>query len=99
MQRTIEPGTSKSDNQTFTFKIAGKGYNLKTKKCPSCNIDYLFISEKHRLGCSFCYFAFRKEMLYVFEYKQDNNYKHVGKIPKKYDNPVMLFVNDLIDEK
>lgn len=72
---------------------------MKTKKCPSCNIDYLFISEKHRLGCSFCYFAFRKEMLYVFEYKQDNNYKHVGKIPKKYDNPVMLFVNDLIDEK
>jgi len=72
---------------------------LKNKKCPSCNIDYSFISEKHRLGCSFCYFAFRKEMLYVFEYKQDNNYKHVGKIPKKYDNPVVLFVNDLIDEK
>jgi len=24
LQRTIEPGTSKSDNQTFTFKIAGK---------------------------------------------------------------------------
>lgn len=72
---------------------------MKNKKCPSCNIDYLFISDKHRLGCSFCYFAFRREMLYVFEYKQDNNYKHVGKVPKKYDDPIALFINDLIDEK
>lgn len=38
-------------------------------------------------------------MLYVFEYKQDNNYKHVGKVPKKYDDPIDLFINDLIDEK
>ena len=63
---------------------------MSKKNCPFCGIDYAFISQKHRLGCSFCYFSFRKEMYYVFSAQQDNQFIHKGKIPKRYTDPVKM---------
>lgn len=70
-----------------------------TKVCPICGIDYRHIASKHRLGCSFCYFTFKTEMLYVFKEKQDGQYEHKGKIPKNYTNPVAMFINRQIENK
>ena len=64
-----------------------------------CGTDYRHIAVKHRLGCAFCYFAFRSEMYYVFKEKQDNAFMHKGKVPKNYTNPVNVFVNKEIENR
>lgn len=53
----------------------------------------------HRLGCAFCYFTFKTEMMYVFQMKQDNNHTHKGKKPKNFTNPVNIFLNQEIERK
>ena len=70
-----------------------------TKVCPICKSDYKNIANKHRLGCSFCYFTFKTEMYYVFKVKQDNSYTHKGKIPTNYIDPMSMFINNQIDNK
>ena len=69
------------------------------KICPVCGAGYEHIVKKHRLGCSFCYFAFRTEMYYVFQEKQESSYTHLGKRPKNYTDPMKTFVNNLIENK
>ncbi len=69
------------------------------KSCPNCGIDYRHIASKHRLGCSFCYFTFKTEMYYVFQDKQNNSYKHLGKRPKNFTNPINVFINREIENK
>lgn len=69
------------------------------KFCPNCGIDYKHIVSKRRLGCAFCYFAFKTEMFYVFREKQDNKHSHLGKMPKNYTNPINLFIHNEIEMK
>jgi protein-arginine kinase activator protein McsA len=38
-------------------------------------------------------------MLYVFEKKQDGQFRHNGKVPKNYTDPVAMFVNEQIENK
>jgi protein-arginine kinase activator protein McsA len=38
-------------------------------------------------------------MYYVFKEKQDGQFKHKGKIPKNFTNPVNMFVNREIERK
>jgi len=54
-------------------------------KCSSCNTTLEEMSKQDRISCPQCYETFKKQLLPLIR-KYHNSVKHVGKIPKNWEN-------------
>lgn len=70
---------------------------MNKKGCPNCGANYLFLIEKSRLGCSFCYITFRDEIIWHLKKLQNGKTEHKGKHPFRFDDPADAFVVKCID--
>lgn len=65
---------------------------LDKKPCPHCELSIEDFIKTGKFGCSYCYEHYEEELLPILMIHQDGHDKHIGKIPKawqerKYSNP------------
>ncbi len=66
-----------------------KQEGISQQVCPSCGLSFSAFKESGRLGCSLCYDTFINELKPILQ-KIHKNLRHVGKIPGKGDEQLML---------
>jgi len=56
--------------------------STKEMECSNCHLTYEKFTQSGKLGCSVCYFNFRKQLIPLLR-RLHGNSEHVGKVPHK----------------
>ena len=56
--------------------------SIKEMECRNCHLTYEEFTQSGKLGCSVCYFDFRKQLIPLLR-RLHGNSEHVGKVPHK----------------
>ncbi|HKL11738.1 MAG TPA: UvrB/UvrC motif-containing protein [Clostridia bacterium] len=65
-------------DETYSAKVSGDAI------CPECGMSFLEFSETGRIGCPSCYRHFSERLMPIIQ-RMHRKDKHIGKVPKKYE--------------
>lgn len=69
---------------------AVESVSLEDALCPECGAPYAHFKAQGRLGCPHEYRAFREQLVPLLERIQNNQTRHVGKIPRRFGRVYFL---------